>query len=103
MDGCGADSEPVPDKDGWCCWLLSVGWVRKGERTGKGWGSCQQTRARVDGNSPPRARRLVLQVSKHGVAGSRGLVGQVFMICKYCNTQSVNDEIFMFRLKINHA
>jgi hypothetical protein len=58
---------------------------------------------RVDGNSPPRARGLVLQVSKHGVAGSRGQVGRVFMICKYCNMQSVNDEIFMFRLKINHA
>ncbi len=59
---------------------------------------------RVDGNSPPRARRLVLQVSKHGVAGSKGRwVGRAFMMCKYCNIQSVNDEIFVFRLKINHA
>ncbi len=28
---------------------------------------------RVDGYSPPRAKKLVLQVSKHGVAGSKGL------------------------------
>jgi hypothetical protein len=48
---------------------------------------------RVDENSPPRARLLVLQVSKHGGAGRRGRVGQVFMICKYCNIQSVNDKI----------
>ncbi len=27
---------------------------------------------RVDGNSPPRARGLVLQVSKYGVAGNKG-------------------------------
>ncbi len=57
----------------------------------------------MDGNLPPQARGLVLQVSKHGVAGSKGQVAQVFMICKYCNIQSVNDKIFMFRLKINHA
>ncbi len=29
---------------------------------------------RVDGNSPPRARRLVLQESKHGAEGSKGRV-----------------------------
>jgi hypothetical protein len=29
--------------------------------------------ARVDGYSPPRAKKLVLQVSKHGVTGSKGL------------------------------
>jgi hypothetical protein len=29
---------------------------------------------RVDGYSPPRAKKLVLQVSKYGVAGSKGLV-----------------------------
>ncbi len=58
---------------------------------------------RVDGNSPLRARRLVLQVSKHGVAGSKGRVGRAFIMCKYCNIRSVNDEIFVFKLKINHA
>ncbi len=29
---------------------------------------------RVDGYSPPRAKKLVLQVSKHGAVGSKGLV-----------------------------
>ncbi len=48
---------------------------------------------RVDGNSPPQARGLVLQVSKHRVAGSKGRVGWGFMMCKYCNVRSVNDEI----------
>ncbi len=48
---------------------------------------------RVDGNLPPRARGLVLQVSKIGVAGSKGRVGRGFMMCKYCNIGSVNDEI----------
>ncbi len=28
---------------------------------------------RVDGYSPPRAKKLVLQVSKHGIAGRKGL------------------------------
>ncbi len=28
---------------------------------------------RVDGYLPPQAMKLVLQVSKHGVAGSKGL------------------------------
>jgi hypothetical protein len=28
---------------------------------------------RMDGYSPPRAIKLVLQVSKHGMAGSKGL------------------------------
>ncbi len=58
---------------------------------------------RVDGNSSPQARRLVLQESKHGVAGIKGRVGRAFMMCKYCNIQSVNDEIPVFRLKINHV
>jgi hypothetical protein len=40
---------------------------------------------RVDGNSPPRARGLVLQVSKYRVAGSKGWVERGFMTCKYCN------------------
>ncbi len=41
----------VPDADDRCCWCLlcnivtwSVGWVCRGGRTSKGWGSCQQTR-----------------------------------------------------------
>ncbi len=29
--------------------------------------------ARVDGYLPPRAKKLVLQVSKHGTAGGKGL------------------------------
>ncbi len=58
---------------------------------------------RVDGNLPPRTRRLVLQVSKSGVAGSKGRVNWAFMMCKYCNIRSVNDKISVFRLKINHA
>ncbi len=33
---------------------------------------------RVDGNSPPRARGLVLHVSKHGAAGSKGPVDRAF-------------------------
>ncbi len=28
---------------------------------------------RVDGYTPPRAKKLVLKESKHGVAGSKGL------------------------------
>ncbi len=28
---------------------------------------------RVDGYSPPQAKKLVLQVSKHGITGSKGL------------------------------
>jgi hypothetical protein len=58
---------------------------------------------RVDGKLPPRASGLVLQVSKHWVAESKGRVRRVFMMCKYCNIRSVNDEIFVFGLKINHA
>jgi hypothetical protein len=34
--------------------------------------------SRVDGNSPPRARGLVLQVSKQGAAGSKGRVDWAF-------------------------
>ncbi len=33
---------------------------------------------RVDGNSPPEARELVLQVSKDGEVGSKGRVEQAF-------------------------
>jgi hypothetical protein len=33
---------------------------------------------RADGNSPPRARGLVLQVSKDWVAGSKGQVDRAF-------------------------
>jgi hypothetical protein len=59
---------------------------------------------RVDGVSPLRAKKLVLQVSKHGVAMRKGL-GQMrhSITCKYCNIYSVNYEISVFRLKINHA
>ncbi len=41
---------------------------------------------RVDGYLPPRAKKLVLQVSKHGVVGGKGL-GSIrhYMMCKYCN------------------
>jgi hypothetical protein len=28
---------------------------------------------RVDGDLPPRAKKLVLQVSKHGLVGTKGL------------------------------
>jgi hypothetical protein len=28
---------------------------------------------RVDGYSPPQAKKLILQVRKHGIAGSKGL------------------------------
>ncbi len=40
----------------------------------------------VDGYSSPLAKKLVLQESKHGMVGSKGL-GWVkyFMTCKYCN------------------
>ncbi len=46
----------------------------------------------MDGNSSPRARGLVLQVSKHGAMGSKGWVERGFKACKYCNILSVNDE-----------
>ncbi len=41
---------------------------------------------RVDGHSSPRAKKLVPQVSKHGMLGSKGL-GWVkrYVLCKYCN------------------
>ncbi len=42
----------------------------------KGGAVVSRAGTRVDGNSPPRARRLVLQVSKHRAAGSRGWVDQ---------------------------
>jgi hypothetical protein len=41
---------------------------------------------KVDRYSPPRAKKLVLQVSKHGVTESKRL-GRIrhYMMCKYCN------------------
>ncbi len=60
-----------------------MGWVRKGKGLARGGAVVSRPGTRVDGNLPPQARGLVLQVSKHGVAGSKGRVAQVFMICKY--------------------
>ncbi len=39
----------------------------------KGGAVVSKPRTRVDGYLPPRAKKLVLQVSKHGVAESKGL------------------------------
>jgi hypothetical protein len=50
-----------------------VGCERVGELT-KGGPVVSRPGTRVDGYSPPRANKLVLQVSKHGMAGSKGLV-----------------------------
>ncbi len=46
------------------------------ERVGglaKGGAVVGRSETRVDGYSPPRAKKLVLQVSKNGVVGSKGL------------------------------
>jgi hypothetical protein len=46
------------------------------ERVGglaKGRAVAGRPKTRVDGYSPPRAKKLVLQVSKHGLVGSKGL------------------------------
>ncbi len=46
------------------------------ERVGglaKGGAAVGRPETRADGYSPPRAKKLVLQVSKHGVVGSKGL------------------------------
>jgi hypothetical protein len=50
----------------------SVGCERLGELA-KGGAVVGRQGTRVNGCSPPRAKKLVLQVSKHGVAGSKGL------------------------------
>jgi hypothetical protein len=39
---------------------------------GRGRAVVNRPGTKVDGNLPPRARGLLLQVSKHGVAGSKG-------------------------------
>ncbi len=81
----------------------SVGCERVGERA-KGGAVVGRPGTRVDGYSPPRVKKLVLQVSKHRAIGSKGL-GWIrhYMICGYCNIWSLNNEISMFRLKINHV
>jgi hypothetical protein len=95
----------VPDEDGWCCWChlckycnLICG-VWKCGRTCKGGAVVGRPGTRVDGYSSPRARELFLQVSKHGAVGARGGLVRHYMMCKYCNIWSVNDEISMFMLK----
>jgi hypothetical protein len=82
----------------WC-----VGCERVGELA-KGGAVVGRPGTRVDGYSSPWAKKLVLQVSKHGVARSKGLDWiRHYMMCKYCNLLSVNDQISVFRWKINHA
>ncbi len=49
-----------------------MGCERVGE-VAKGGADVGRPGARVDGNSPPRAKKLVLQVSKHGITGRKGL------------------------------
>ncbi len=39
----------------------------------KGGAVVSRPETRVNGYSPPRAKKLVLQVSKHGLVGSKGL------------------------------
>jgi hypothetical protein len=48
-----------------------VGYERV-EGVAKGGAVVNRTETRVDGYSPPRERKLVLQVSKLGTKGSRG-------------------------------
>jgi hypothetical protein len=53
-----------------------VTWSVRCERVGelaKGGAVVSRPGTRVDGYSPPRAKKLVLQVSKHGITGSKGL------------------------------
>jgi hypothetical protein len=77
----------------------SMGCERVGELA-KGEAVVGRPGARVDGHSPPRAKKLVLQESKHGIVGSKGLGWmRHYMMCKCCNIWSVNDEISVFRLK----
>ncbi len=59
------------------------------ERVGgqaKGGAVVGRPETRVDEHSSPRAKKVVLQVSAHGMVGSKGL-GWVkhYMSCKYCN------------------
>ncbi len=49
-----------------------MGCERVGE-LGKGGAVVSRPGTSVDGYSPPRVKKLVLQVSKHGTAGSKGL------------------------------
>jgi hypothetical protein len=51
---------------------LSVGCERVG-RLAKGGAVVNRPGTRVDGYSPPRAKKLVIQVSKEGVAMRKGL------------------------------
>jgi hypothetical protein len=62
----------------------SVGCERVGELA-KGRAVVSRPGARVDGYSPPREKKLVLQVIKHGVTGSKGLDWNTHYMCKYCN------------------
>ncbi len=50
----------------------SVGCKRVGELTNGG-AVVGRPGTRVDGYAPPRAKKLVLEVSKHGMAESKGL------------------------------
>jgi hypothetical protein len=61
-----------------------VGCERVGELA-KGGAVVGTPGTRVDGYLPPRARKLVLQVSKHGAVGSEGGLIRHYMMCKYCN------------------
>jgi hypothetical protein len=65
----------------------------------KGGAAVGRPGTREDEYSPPQAKKLVLQVSKHAVAGSKvfDLIRHC-MMCKYCNLCYVNDEISVFRL-----
>jgi hypothetical protein len=49
-----------------------VGCERVGELS-KGGAVVSRPGIRVDGYSPPRAKKLVIQESKHGITGSKGL------------------------------
>ncbi len=49
-----------------------MGYERVG-RLAKGGAVVGRPETRVDGYSPPRGKKLALQVSKHGVVGSKGL------------------------------
>ncbi len=90
----------VPNEDGWCCWyrlckycnLIYGEW--KGGRTSKRWGSCLQTRDKSGWVFASRAKKLVLQVSKQGIQGSKGL-GWIkhCLMCENCYVWSVNNKI----------
>ncbi len=86
----------MSDEDGWCCWChlckyctWSVGYERVGELA-KGGAVVSRPGTRVDGNSQPHAKKLVLKVNKHGMAGSKGLGWKRhYMMCKYCNIHMI--------------